>query len=385
MAYRLLVSCLLLLQLVLTQADGSSFLAPSGSNYCPIPLEVLEQENGTAPADWSASCTQRRTEDHAKIEQAVAVIKDHLEKQAAATKPIRDELRQFGGTLLPLLNSAQVKTDAAELDELRMSVLVAAIEAGRIPEAMTQFLMLAGWNRWPQIVAQIYQNTRRDRQHIANLLEFIRIVPARDDRVAFYHELKKHMVASKDYESYLGALFAADAFHVVYEADGKTPLNESDVKALYTTMLDGAGAYFQRALLTGANRYDLFLLDEHHPQLFDLLFDRIVNVSQANMRKFNSWQMMGALCRVHRPMSKVLLFRKTANLLLDHFKWEKENEYYAPMLAGYFEVCLPEIRKDPATAGLVTEVQNIFGRYKKGMNYKSISHIIGKNIHAYAG
>uniref|UniRef100_A0A182JSU5 Uncharacterized protein n=1 Tax=Anopheles christyi TaxID=43041 RepID=A0A182JSU5_9DIPT len=389
MLYRLvLVSSLLLVLHVLTEteADEGSFLEPTGATYCPIPLELLERDNGTAPAtDLSATCNQRRQEDDDKIKQAIAVIKGHLTKQAAATDPIRDAMNKFTSGLTQMLNSTKLRNSNNELEELRTNVLVAGIEAGRIPDAMTQYLILGAWNRWPEIVARIYQNTRRHRKHIENLLEFIRTVPSREDRLAFYHELKKHMVEKKDYESYLGAMFARDARHVVFAEDGKTPLNESDVKALYTTMKDGAVAYFRRALLTGAERYDLILLDRDHPQLFDLLFDGIVDVPQQEMSKFNSWKMMEALCRMERPMSKVEMFRKTAYLLLKHFKWEKENEFYAPMLAGYFEVCLPEIKQDPATAIRVTEVQNIFTQYKPKMNYQSIVKIIGKDIHAYAG
>uniref|UniRef100_A0A182P7W5 Uncharacterized protein n=1 Tax=Anopheles epiroticus TaxID=199890 RepID=A0A182P7W5_9DIPT len=385
MTYRLLVSCLLVLVLAETSAAGGSFLTPDASVYCPFALDILDSKNAVVPADRAATCKKRWQEDDDKIKQAIGVIDVHLKKQAAATDPIWAEVRKLTYNVTQMVNSPQLNDERGEVEQLRMGVLVAAIEAGRIPEAMTQFLMLNGWNRWPDIVGRIYQNTRRHRMHIENVLSFIRAVPARDDRIAFYHELKRHMVEKKDYESYLGAMFASDARHVVFAEDGKTPVNESDVKALYDTMRNGAANYFRRALLTGTNRYDLILLDRDHPELFDLLFQVMMDVPKEEMRKFSSWTTMEALCLMTRPMAKANMFQKVALLLLEHFKWEKENEYYAPMLAGYFEVCLPEITKDPATKNLVTEVKNIFSRFKQRKDYKSIAAIIGKNVHAYAG
>uniref|UniRef100_A0A182MDS6 Uncharacterized protein n=1 Tax=Anopheles culicifacies TaxID=139723 RepID=A0A182MDS6_9DIPT len=381
--YQPVVSCLLLL-VVTETALASAYFDTTASAYCAIPPGVVDG-NSTVPSDLYDTCHRRRQDDGEKIKQAVEVIRTHVMKQAAATDPIRDSMRAFTAGLPKLLKSPLFNNSNAEIVELRTRVLVTAIEAGRTAEALTQYLMLGAWDRFQDIVDQIYQNSRRHPQHIENLLAFIRALPARQERLDFYHYLKKRMVEHKDYESYLGAMFAQDARHVVYDVDGTTALNESDVAALYTTMIDGAAAFFRRALLTGAERYDLILLDRNYPELFDLLFEPMFNVTAADMRQFNSWKMMEALCLVYRPMAKARMFQKTAYLLVKQFKWEKQNEYYAPMLAGYFEVCLPQIKGDQAITNMITEVKNIFSRFKPRMNYQSIAKIIGKDIHAYAG
>lgn len=380
--YRLVVSCLLLLVVRETVHAGAYFEVTAGA-YCPIPPDVIDGKSAVR-TDLQSTCNLKRQEDEAKIKEVVAAIRAHIMKQVDATDPIRDGMRAFTARLPTILSTTKLK-DNSDLNELRTRVLVTAIEAGRTTEALTQYLMLGAWDRCQDIVDRIYQNSGRHRKNIENLLGFIRALPAREERLEFYHHLKKRMVEHKDYESYLGAMFAQDARHVVFDVDGKTPLNDSNVAALYTTMIDGAAGYFRNALLTGAERYDLILLDRNYPELFDLLFEPMFNITGADMRKFNSWQMMEALCTVYRPMAKARMFQKTAYLLVKQFKWEKQNEFYAPMLAGYFEACLPQIKGDQAIKNMITEVQNIFSRFKPRMNYQSIVKIIGKDIHAYAG
>uniref|UniRef100_A0A182W4N8 Uncharacterized protein n=1 Tax=Anopheles minimus TaxID=112268 RepID=A0A182W4N8_9DIPT len=381
--YRPVVSCLLLL-VVIEAALAGAYFDTAASTYCAIPPGVVDGTS-VVPADLHATCHRKRQEDGEKIKQVVEAVRTHIMKQVDATDPIWDGMRAFTAGLPILLNSPLLNSSNNDMVELRMRVLVTAIEAGRISEGMAQYLMLGAWDRSPEIVDRIYQNSRRHPQHIENLLAFIRALPARQERLAFYRYLKKRMVEHKDYESYLGAMFAQDARHVVFDIDGKTALDEGDVAALYTTMIDGAAAYFRSALLTGVGRYDLILLDRNYPELFDLLFEPMFNVTAADMRKFNSWKMMEALCTVYRPMAKARMFRKTAYFLVKQFKWEKQNEYYAPMLAGYFEACLPQIKGDQAVTNMVNEVRNIFSRFKPRMNYQSIVKIIGKDIHAYAG
>ncbi|XP_052901039.1 uncharacterized protein LOC128307310 [Anopheles moucheti] len=381
--YRLMVSCLLLLVVTETKVSGAYFDA-APSTYCTIPLDVVAGKN-VVPADLQATCNRKRQEGEENIKQAVEAIRAHIMKQVAATDPIWNEVKKFTAILPNLLETLKKNNSQHEVDELRTRVLVAAIEAGRTSEALTQYLILGAWNQWQDIVDRIYQNSRRHPRHIENLLSFIRTLPAREERVEFYHYLKKHMVEKKDYGSYLGAMFAQDARHVVFDADGKTPLNESDVAALYTTMIDGATEFFRKALLTGAERLDLILLERNYPDLFDMLFEPIFNITAQEMRKFNSWKMMEALCAVDRPMVKVRMFQKTINLLLKHFQWPKENEFYAPMLAGYFEVCLPLIQKVPETKDIITDVKNTFTKFRKDMNYDKFAKVMGKKIHAYAG
>uniref|UniRef100_A0A182YQ38 Uncharacterized protein n=1 Tax=Anopheles stephensi TaxID=30069 RepID=A0A182YQ38_ANOST len=383
MVYRLAVSCLLLLVVAETEVTGAYFEA-APSTYCTIPSDVI---NGklAVPTNLTTTCNRRRQEYDESVKQVFEAIRGHIMEQVQATEPIRLEVNKFTANIPAILKHDQVKDSKNELDELRTRVLIAAIEAGRTPDALAQYFILGAWDRWQEIVEQIYQHPQRHPQHVENLLGFIRSVPGREDRLEFYHLLKKYMVEKKDYESYLGVMFAQDARQVVFDTDGKTALNDSDVAALYTTMVDGAARFFRRALLTGQERYDLILLDRNYPELFDIVFEPMFNITAAEMGRFDSWKMMEALCRVHRPMAKVRMFRKTAYLLVNSFKWEKQNEYYAPMLAGYFEACLPQIKGDPATNTMVVEVQNIFSRFKTRMNYKSILNIIGKTIHTYAG
>ncbi|XP_049291001.1 uncharacterized protein LOC125767978 [Anopheles funestus] len=381
--YRFVVGCLLLLAVTETKVAGTYFeVAPSA--YCPIPLNVVD-EKSVVRADLHATCNQRRQEGEEKIKQAVEAIRTHIMKQVDATDPIRDEMNKFTAGLPALLHTPKLKHSYSELEELRTRVLIAAIEAGRTSEALTQYLILAAWDRLQDIVDRIYQNTRCHPQHIENLLGFIRALPARQERLEFYRYLKKRMVEQKDYESYLGAMFAQDARSVVFDADGKTALNDSDVAALYTTMIDGAVGFFRNALLTGAKRLDLILLDRNYPELFDMLFEKMFNLTATDMGKWNSWKMMEALCAVDRPMSKVRMFQKTGYLLVNQFKWPKQNEFYAPMLAGYFDSCLPEIKAEPTTKDLINEVQNIFTKFKPRANYQSILKMMGKDVHAFAG
>ncbi|XP_053667921.1 uncharacterized protein LOC128718308 [Anopheles marshallii] len=380
--YWLVVSSLLLLVVTETEVSGAYFDA--ASTYCAIPLDVVDGKN-VVPADLQATCNRKRQEGEENIKQAVEAIRAHIMKQAAATDPIWDEVKKFTANIPNLLKTSKLKDSQQEMDELRTRVLVAAIEAGRTSEALTQYLILGAWDQWQTIVDRIYQNKRRHPKHIENLLSFIRTLPAREERLEFYHYLKKHMVEKKDYGSYLGAMFAQDASHVVFDADGKTPLNENDVAALYTTMIDGAAEHFRTALLTGAERLDLFELERYYPNLFDFMFEPIFNVTAQEMRKFNSWRMMEALCTMERPMVKARMFQKTINLLVKHFQWVKENEFYAPMLAGYFEACVPHILKVPATKNIVTDVQNTFSKFGKNMNYQKFTKVIGKNVYAYAG
>uniref|UniRef100_A0A182SB18 Uncharacterized protein n=1 Tax=Anopheles maculatus TaxID=74869 RepID=A0A182SB18_9DIPT len=366
MVFRFVVSCLLLLVVTDTAVTGAYLEAAEASTYCTIPLSVINSESAV-PTDLRASCNRRRQEYDESVKQAFEAIRGHIMRQVQATVPIRDEVRKFIANLPVISNKAQLTDSKRELDELRTRVLIAAIEAGRTPDALAQYFILGAWDRWQELVDRIYQHPRRHPRHIENLLGFIRSVPGKQDRLEFYHQLKKHMVEKKDYESYLGVMFAQDARHLVFDADGKTPLNESDVSALHTTMIDGAAGFFRRALLTGEERYDLILLDRNYPELFDIVFEPMFNITQTDMSRFSSWKMMEALCRVHRPMAKVRMFRKTAYLLVNSFKWEKQNEFYAPMLASFFEVCLPQIKTDPATKNMIIEVQNIFSRFKPRM------------------
>ncbi|XP_050075233.1 uncharacterized protein LOC126562706 [Anopheles maculipalpis] len=382
MVYRVVVSCLLLLAVTDTEVTGAYLDAPS-STYCTIPPNVIHGKQ-PAPTDLIVTCNRRRQEYDESVKQAVQAIRDHIMKQMQATDPIQIEVNKFTADLPTMLANARKSEARRELDELRTRVLVAAIEAGRVPDALAQYFILGAWAQWEEIVDRIYKNPNPNPRHIENLLGFIRAVPGKGDRLDFYHQLKKHMVEKKEYESYLGAMFAQDARHVVFDTDGKTPLNDSDVAALHTTMIDGAARYFRRVLLTGEERYDLILLDRNYPELFDLVFEPMFNISAKEMKLFDSWQLMKTLCRVYRPMAKARMFKRTAQLLVDSFKWEKQNEFYAPMLAGYLEACLPQINTDPATKDTIAEVQNVFSKFKPKMNYQSILKIIDKAIHTYA-
>uniref|UniRef100_A0A182N113 Uncharacterized protein n=1 Tax=Anopheles dirus TaxID=7168 RepID=A0A182N113_9DIPT len=380
MDYRFAVCCLLLLLAGAATAERA-FFQTDPSTYCPIPKDVLEGKRPDSGADYRTDCERRRQEDANQVKQLIAIIAAQLKKQANAANAFRAKFSNFADITRAASVHPELDAGRKELDELRAQVLVVAIEADRIADAFNQYLVLAAWNSAQSIVDRIYQNPRRHWRHIESLLGFIRILPSREERITFYHHLQRQMVAHKHVESYVGVMFASDARGVVYGADGKQVLNATDERTLWTAMVDGAAGYFRRALLTGANRYDLIRLDRDHPELFDLIFTRLFKISDGELKGWSSWRMLETPCLMHRPKSKARLFYATINMLKRRFKWPKQNQYYIPMFAGFLQACMPELERHEESNVMVPKLKQSFAK----LTYEGEAQKIGKRIHSYAG
>uniref|UniRef100_A0A182Q888 Uncharacterized protein n=1 Tax=Anopheles farauti TaxID=69004 RepID=A0A182Q888_9DIPT len=384
MVNRFVVCCLVLL-LANEAKPESIYLQPDASSYCPIPKDVLEEKNANPGADFWDKCVKSRQEDEEKIKQSVAIVKEHLQNQTKVVSKIQQNYKQVS-QILPTKNIlTELDASRRVVAELRSQVLVAAIEADRIQDAFKQYMILGAWSNWKSIVDRIFENPRRKWRHIENLLGFIRILPSRQERTEYYRYLKPKMVPKKDYESYVGLMFAIDARNVVYAPDGKTALNQTDEQDLYKTMLDASTRYFRRAVLTGINRVYLRRLDQNHPDLFDTIFESLFNPSDSELNTLHPWRMTELPCLLYRPMTKARVFQALIDMLAKRFKWPKKNEYYAPMMAGFLEVCLTELQKHKDTNAMVDGLKKSFEKFGKDKNYNVLLKKIGKNVHSYAG
>uniref|UniRef100_A0A182FIU5 Uncharacterized protein n=2 Tax=Anopheles albimanus TaxID=7167 RepID=A0A182FIU5_ANOAL len=260
-----------------------------------------------------------------------------------------------------------------QIKNLRQSVMISAICAGRIAEAIAQYLKSGSWQDKSSIIERIYSHPRKTRRHIVYLMQFIRALPIRTERVEFYYLLKDALIKANEHKGYLGALFAYDVHQIAFEHDGETVLDAKDERELWSVMLNATVAYFKRAFLVGDNREELIALDREHYSVFSMLFFKITKATKEDLRKFDAARMIELPCLMDDSHTKILFYRKTIQVLTKHFKWEDHNHLVAPKLAGLFNKCIPEIRKDDMhDAQLLQQTKQLFAVFKDGESFESL-------------
>ncbi|XP_053678348.1 uncharacterized protein LOC128728732 [Anopheles nili] len=381
---RLQVKCLLvLLKISILGAFKVVHFENNSTTYCVISKHILQPRNIDQTA-LSEECEQQVRVKQEKLSKLYASVGVHVQGTVETIVPVNKILKQFVNAISLIYHSLSYRKELNDLNHLRLRIIISAIEAGRISEALAHYVILRSWSEWQSIVENIYQNPRRHRKHIENLLTFIRALPKRQDRLDYYYFLKKYMVQRKDHESYLGAMVAYDVHKIINAPDGKN-FSQQNEYTLWSSMVDGAAGYFKRAFLVGENRFDFIMLDRDFPDLFDMMYPFVFTFSDIDMRKFNTWKMMQVLCNMHRPISKANMFQQAVTLLLERFPWSKHNEYYAPMLAGYLHVCIPKLKQDNKSKQMIEKLQERFSKFKIGANFNTLVKTIGPQIHIMAG
>uniref|UniRef100_A0A2M3ZY29 Putative secreted protein n=1 Tax=Anopheles triannulatus TaxID=58253 RepID=A0A2M3ZY29_9DIPT len=358
-----LLSLLLITLHVVVSSNEQLNLEPS--RYCAVP------ENGTAIPEFKDACRQEINADRQKLVQEIDNIHQKLNTLMVATIPLDSAFQAVINKANNLETSVQFTVN--QIKKLRQSVMIAAIAAGRIPEAIAQYLKSGSWQEKASIIDRIYSHPRKTRRHIVNLMKFIRALPIRTERVEFYYLLKDALIKAKENEGYLGAVFVYDVHQVAFEHDGETVLDAKAERELWSVMLNATVAYFKRAFLVGDNREELIDLDRKHFPVFNMLFVKITNIKKEDLRKVDTARMIELPCLMDDSYSKILFYRKTIQVLSKHFKWADHNHRVAPKLAGLFNKCIPEIRKDDLhDAQLLQQTKELFRIFKDGENFETL-------------
>ncbi|XP_058127473.1 uncharacterized protein LOC131290992 [Anopheles ziemanni] len=362
---RVTATCLLLALLLAARVEASlrNNFAPQPSTYCQAP-----RDNAVLPPDFHAACKRHSEGERDKLTQAYEVLLKHVAGLMSETGPVTKAVRPF----LNALGRRTLNPPLGPNAGLRKSTMVAAIEAGRLAEAMTLYLESRGWEDWRSVVDRIFAKPRRHRQNIENLIAFVRMLPARQEQLEFYHHLRSPLVTHKYHEGYLGALFANGARWVVFADDGKTVRNQTDERLLWTTMVDAAGGYFKRIFLSADNIVDLASLDRDFPDEFTMLLPTIFNVTKNDLRFIDPWKMIELPCEMDRSHSKLMMFQEMILVLQRHFTWVNQNHIHSRWLALRFKDCLPKFGKDSASQKLINSVKDLFGKFEKGVTYETL-------------
>ncbi|XP_050101104.1 uncharacterized protein LOC126581469 [Anopheles aquasalis] len=363
-----LLSLLLITLHVVVSSSEELYLAPS--QYCAVP------ENGTAAPELKDTCLQETNADRQRLVEEIYNVHQKLNTLMGATVPLDKAFHSVINKATNLETSLESSTK--QIKKLRQSVMIAAIGAGRIAEAIAQYLKSGSWQDKATIIKRIYSHPRKTKRHIVHLLQFIRALPIRTERVEFYYLLKDALIQANEHEGYLGALFAYDVHQVAFEHDGETVLDAKAERELWSVMLNATVAYFKRAFLVGDNREELNELDRQHYSVFSMLFPKITTISREDIRKFDAARMIELPCLMDDSYSKILFYRKAIQVLTKHFKWADHNHLVAPKLAGLFNSCIPEIRKDDQhDAQLLQQTKQLFATFKDGENFESL---LKKNV-----
>lgn len=362
---RATTTCLQLALLLATWVEASlrNNFAPQPSTYCQAP-----GENFVLPPDFHAVCKRHSEGERDKLTQAYEVLLQHVAGLISETGPVNTVVKSFLGAL----GSRRFAPTHEPDEELQKSTMVAAIEAGRLAEAMTLYLESRGWEDWRSIVDRIFANPRRHRQHIEKLITFVGLLPARQEQLEYFHHMRSPMVTHKYHESYLGVLFAYGARRVVFAEDGKTVRNQTDERLLWTTMVDASAGYFRRIFLSGNNIFELALLDRDFPDEFTMLLPTLVNVTKDDLRYIDAWKMIEVPCEMHRSHSRLMMFQEMILMLQRHFTWVNQNHMHARWLANKFKACLPKFEKDAESQKLIKSTKDLFGTFEKGVTYETL-------------
>uniref|UniRef100_A0A2M3YX20 Secreted protein n=1 Tax=Anopheles braziliensis TaxID=58242 RepID=A0A2M3YX20_9DIPT len=351
------------LHVVVVSSDEQFDLEPS--QYCAVP------ENGTASAEFKDTCREQINSDRQRLVERMEHIHQKLNTLMGATIPIDKGFKSVINKARNLETTLESSTK--QIKELRQSVMIAAIGAGRIQEAIAQYLKSGSWQDKASIITRIYSHPRKTRRHIINLMQFIRALPVRTERVEFYYLLKDALIKANEHQGYLGAVFAYDAHQVAFEHDGETVLDAKAERELWSVMINATVAYFKRAFLVGNNREELIALDSEYYSVFKMLFFKITDIEKDDLRKFDAARMIELPCLFEDSYSKILFYRRAIVVLTKHFKWADHNHLVAPKLAGLFNKCMPEIRKDDVhDAQLLRRTKEMFMIFKDGEDFESL-------------
>uniref|UniRef100_B6DE26 GSG1 protein n=1 Tax=Anopheles darlingi TaxID=43151 RepID=B6DE26_ANODA len=362
------LSLLLITLHVVVSSNEQLNLEPS--RYCAVP------ENGTVAPEFKDTCRQETNTDRQRLVKEIDNIHQKLNTLMATTIPLDSAFQAVINKASNLETS--LESTLKQIKKMRQSVMIAAIGAGRIAEAIAQYLKSGSWQDKATIIERIYSHPSKSRRHIVNLLQFIRALPIRTERVEFYYLLKDALIKKNEHEGYLGALFVYDVHQVAFEHDGETVLDAKAERELWSVMLNATVAYFKRAFLVGNNREELIALDRYHFSVFNMLFFKITKITTEDLRKFDAARMIELPCLMYDSYSKILFYRKTIQVLTKHFKWADHNHLVAPKLAGLFNSCMSEIRKDDKhDAVLLQQTKQLFMTFKDGENFESL---LKKNV-----
>uniref|UniRef100_A0A2M3ZZL0 Putative secreted protein n=1 Tax=Anopheles triannulatus TaxID=58253 RepID=A0A2M3ZZL0_9DIPT len=363
MLYLGFLSLLLITLHVVESSSEQLYLEPS--QFCAAP------ENGTVGPEFKDTCRQETNADRQMLVEGIDNIHQKLNALAEATIPLNSAFHSVINKANNLEKS--LEPTMQQIKKLRQSVMISAIAAGRIAEAIAQYLKSGSWQDKSSIINRIYSHPRKTRRHIVNLLKFIKALPIRTERVEFYYLLKDALIKANEHKGYLGAIFAYDVHQVAFKHDGETVVDAKDERELWSVMINATVAYFKRAFLVGDNREELIDLDRQHYSVFAMLFFRITKITKEDLRKFDAARMIELPCLLDDSYSKILFYRKAIQVLTKHFKWEDHNHLVAPKLAGLFNQCMPEIRKDAKhDAQLLQQTKQLFAVFKDGQNFESL-------------
>uniref|UniRef100_A0A182IKN9 Uncharacterized protein n=1 Tax=Anopheles atroparvus TaxID=41427 RepID=A0A182IKN9_ANOAO len=341
------------------------------SPFCPAPGKEADGKQ-VVPPDFHTECKSRSEAERDKLRHDTEALLKHVAGLVSAIDPLRKTILPFVGEIGEQLLIHPDRTGTERANELRKRILVAAIETGRLQEAVALYVTSLAGEDWRSIVDRITHSPRRHQVHIEHLITFISMLPARKEQLEYFHRLRGQLVAHKDHESYLGGLFAYRARRVVFAKDGKTALNQTDERELWTTMVAASAGHFKRSLLAGKNVMDWYLLDKWHYDVFEMLLPHVFDVAKEDLRHLDTMKMIEVPCRVNRAHSKVWLFREIISLLQKHFTWSNQNFLYAPWIARNYNNCKYLFGNGTMSKKLMQDSMELFNKFEKGQTYETL-------------